>query len=238
MQYRDPATSGHVSISKIAMIVGLAAVLGCSSSGALFTGPVRSESYTFSWSSGGMGGAAPPAYPNVANLMDSDFPALSLYREDLTHDHVTAFFVETAGSEEIALPILYHADHNQLPITLVFALVWVESRYDPYAQNSNPGSTDRGLFQLNSKSFRRLTSEDFFTPDINAKYGTSHLRYCLDLVDDVETALAIYNAGYSRVRVGIIPPTTQVYVRRVLDYKAQLDQRFREHMMTSFPSST
>lgn len=222
-------------MSKIAIVVAMAALLGCSSAGSLLTGPVLSESYSFEWNSGGMGGVAPASYPNVANLLDSEYPALALYREDLTHDHVVDFFTDLAGSEEIALPILYHADRNDLPITLVFSLVWVESRYDPFAHNSNPGSVDRGLFQLNSKSFRQLTTEDFFAPDINARYGTSHLRYCLDLAPDEETALAIYNAGYSRVRVGIIPPTTQVYIGRIQDYKERLDREFRQYIATEFP---
>jgi soluble lytic murein transglycosylase-like protein len=222
-------------MSKIAVVVGMAALLGCSSAGSLLTGPLLSESYNFEWSSGGMGGVAPNSYPNVANLLETQFPALALYREDLTHDYVVDFFTDLAGSEDIALPILYHADRHDLPITLVFSLVWVESRFDPYALNSNPNSVDRGLFQLNSKSFRQLTLDDFFAPDINARYGTGHLRYCLDLGQDVETALAIYNAGYSRVRVGIIPATTQVYIGRIMEYKARLDLEFRQYIATEFP---
>ncbi|MFP4430276.1 MAG: lytic transglycosylase domain-containing protein [Spirochaetota bacterium] len=225
-------------MSRIAAIIAVTALLGCSSAGALLTGPLRSDSYTFEWSSGGMGGVAPVSYPNVANLLEGENPALALYREDVTHDHVVAFFTELAGSEEIALPILYHADRHDLPITLVFSLVWVESRYDPSAQNRNPTSIDRGLFQLNSRSFRQLTTEDFFAPDINARYGASHLRYCLDLASDEPTALAIYNAGYSRVRAGIIPATTQIYIRRILDYKAGLDERFRRYIATEFPVTT
>jgi soluble lytic murein transglycosylase-like protein len=237
----EPRVSGHrshISLSKIALLIVLAAVLGCSSAGSVLTGPLRSDSYSFEWHSGGMGGVAPATYPNVANLLEGEYPALALYREDLTHDHVVEFFTSLAGSQEIALPILYHADRYDLPITLVFSLVWVESRYDPFAQNANPTSIDRGLFQLNSKSFRQLTHDDFFTPDINAQYGSSHLRYCLDLAPDVATALAIYNAGYSRVRVGIIPPTTQVYIGRVLDYKAGLDDRFRGYITAEFPGTT
>lgn len=238
MELRVSGYRSHISLSKIAFLIVLGALLGCSSAGSVLTGPLRSDSYSFEWSSGGMGGVAPATYPNVANLLEGEYPALALYREDLTHDRVVTFFTDLAGSEEIALPILYHADSYDLPITLVFSLVWVESRYDPAALNANPTSIDRGLFQLNSKSFRQLTTEDFFAPDINARYGSSHLRYCLDLAPDVATALAIYNAGYSRVRVGIIPPTTQVYIGRVLDYKTRLDERFQRHIAAEFPGTT
>jgi soluble lytic murein transglycosylase-like protein len=37
------------------------------------------------------------------------------------------------------------------------------------------------LFQLNSRSFPKLSEREFFDPDLNARYGIAHLRWCLDL---------------------------------------------------------
>ena len=54
-------------------------------------------------------------YPNIENFLEGPTPALTLYREDLTRAKVTDFFVEWAGSGEIALPILYYAEKLDIP---------------------------------------------------------------------------------------------------------------------------
>ena len=54
--------------------------------------------------------------------------------------------------------------------------------------------------------------------------------------NDVQ-ALAIYNAGLSRVRNGNTPPTTTVYVERILARRAQLVDRFESYILSHFPPS-
>jgi hypothetical protein len=176
-------------------------------------------------------------YPNVANVLDTEKPILALYREDVTHDAVEDFFRELTGSDEIALPILYHADRNDLSVSLVFALAWVESRFSPYAQNSNSDSIDRGLFQLNSKSFRRLSTDDFYHPEVNARHGTDYLRFAMDYGGDARTAVAIYNAGLTRVRQNRTPQTTLNHVERVMAYKSSLERQFERYILQRFPTS-
>lgn len=149
------------------------------------------------------------------------------YENPSTHTMVIDFFVRLTGSEPIALPIIYHAEQNSVPLSLAFSVSWVESKYKPYASNNNPSTTDRGLFQLNSASFRNLVTEEFFNPEINSLHAARHLRYCLDKgANDIETALAIYNAGLGRVRSGSIPQSTQVYISRVVEYRQNLIRRF------------
>lgn len=149
------------------------------------------------------------------------------YRIAATHTMVIDFFVRLAGSERIALPIIYHAERNNVPLALMFSVSWVESKYKPYASNNNPSTTDRGLFQLNSASFYTLNLEDFFNPEINSLHAGRHLRYCLDKgAEDISTALAIYNAGLGRVRRNTIPASTKVYVSRIIEYRLQLISRF------------
>jgi hypothetical protein len=115
-------------------------------------------------------------YPNIENFLEGPNPALALYREEVTRDRVIDFFVSTAGSEAIALPILYYADRMDIPLSLAFSLVWAESRFDPRAVNRNSSSIDRGLFQLNSASFRHLTEDDFFTPSVTSPRTISSPR--------------------------------------------------------------
>lgn len=144
-----------------------------------------------------------------------------------THKMVIDFFVRLAGSERIALPIIYHAEQNKVPLALMFSVAWVESKYKPYAHNQNPTTIDRGLFQLNSASFYFLSLEDFFNPEISSLHAGRYLRYCLDKgAGDASTAIAIYNAGLGRVRRNAIPASTKVYISRVLEYRTQLTNRF------------
>ena len=96
--------------------------------------------------------------------------------------------------------------------------------------NFNRSSVDRGLFQLNSRSFRFLKEKDFFDPETNAKYGTAHLRFCLDRGENEIVALAMYNAGTIGVKTGT-PLSTLKYVARVEEYKDYLDSRFRKEVL-------
>jgi len=174
-------------------------------------------------------------YPNIENFLEGPRPALSLYREDVTRARVVEYFVLKTGSEAIALPILYYADRLDIPLSLAFSLAFVESRYVPVAVNRNTSSVDRGLFQLNSQTFRHLDEDDFFNPEVNTFYGLKHLEFCLDAGVDDAQALAIYNAGYARVINGMTPPSTLTYVQRVLDYRDDLNAEFAAYMLSHFP---
>jgi len=177
----------------------------------------------------------PASYENVRNLLESENPILALYREDLTHDAVVNFFVELTGDPATAMPILYHADRANLPLSLVFSLSFVESRFSPYAVNANPTSLDRGLFQLNSLTFRDLSEEDFFDPDTNAFHGTSYLSWCFEQSHEPQVAVAIYNAGRYRVINGMTPASTKIYVERIFNYREQLLRRFLTYIGREFP---
>ena len=151
---------------------------------------------------------------------------LALYRDRSAREEVVAFFSAVVHSEELASLILKRAEEYDVSPSLAAALGWEESRFDPAAVNMNKGSVDRGLFQLNSKSFPKLTERDFFDPEVNARYGIAHLRWCLDLGGTEVSGLAMYNAGTTRVRSDSTPKKTLDYVSRVLAFKSGLDALF------------
>lgn len=174
-------------------------------------------------------------YPNIENFLEGASPGLALYREELTRERVVDFFVDVAGAEEIALPILYNAEKLDIPLLLAFSLVWGESRFVPTAVNSNATSVDRGLFQLNSLTFRYLDNDDFFNPEVNAFHGLRYLEFCIDQgIDDAE-ALAIYNAGLTRVKRGQTPASTLRYTDKILTYRESLQERFAGYILSHFP---
>ncbi|WP_407425020.1 lytic transglycosylase domain-containing protein, partial [Treponema sp.] len=116
-----------------------------------------------------------------------------------------------------------------------FSLAYVESRFKATAVNSNTNHTiDRGLFQLNSASFPKLTEAEFFDPKVSAKYGMSHLRYCMDIAGNDITALAMYNAGTSRVKQNKTPQHTLNYVAKISSYRVHLESKFSTEVLAFY----
>lgn len=148
---------------------------------------------------------------------------LYIYRNPLTRDHIVSYFDQLTGSPQITDIILRHADKNDIPVSLAFSLAFAESSYNPKAVNSNSASIDRGLFQLNSKSFPNLTETDFFDPEINAHYGLSYLRTCIDRGGNEIVGLAMYNAGSGRVTGSGTPKMTLDYIAKIIEYREDVD---------------
>ena len=136
------------------------------------------------------------------------------------------------------MAILEEAEKNDIPLSLAFALAYTESRYDVNAVNRNRNaSIDRGLFQLNNKSFPQLKEEDFFNPVVSAKYGMSHLRYCLDTAGNEIAALAMYNAGTGKVRSNSTPQTTLNYVSKIDSYRKGIDRLFEDDVLAFYENN-
>ncbi len=152
---------------------------------------------------------------------------LELYRALPTRTAVEWFYTNVTGDMDVALAILREADKNNIPLSLAFSLAYTESRYKPRALNKNTNaSIDRGVFQLNNKSFPALVEADFYDPYVSAKYGLSHLRFCLDTAGNEVSALAMYNAGTNRVRNNGTPQTTLNYISKIQTYRQGLDNLF------------
>jgi soluble lytic murein transglycosylase-like protein len=144
------------------------------------------------------------------------------------------FYAHITGDEAITKIILEHASRNNIPAALAFALSREESRYQPRAVNKNANSIDRGLFQLNNKAFPNLTERDFFNPATNAKNGLAHLSYCIDLSGNEIAALAMYNAGTTKVRNNNTPKRTLDYVSRILSYREGLERLFNQEVASNY----
>ena len=160
---------------------------------------------------------------------------LEMYRQPLSRSATEWFYYQITGDRDVTQAILTEADKNDIPLSLAFALAYTESSYKVNAINKNTNqSIDRGLFQLNNNSFPDLTEEDFFDPYTSAKYGMSHLRFCLNTAGNEVAGLAMYNAGTGRVRSNKTPQSTLNYVGKILAYQDMLDQLFEEQICTYF----
>ena len=160
---------------------------------------------------------------------------LALYRNAQSRPAVEWFYSRITASREIALAILEFADKNEISPNLAFAVAYVESRYKTTAKNVNDNHTiDRGLFQLNSASFTNLSEDEFYNPRVSARYGLSHLRYCIDVAGNEITGLAIYNAGASRVKNNSTPQKTLNYVAKITNYRNRLESQFAGEVLAFY----
>lgn len=160
---------------------------------------------------------------------------LAMYRQPLSRTATEWFYYQITGDKDVTQAILSEADKNDIPLSLAFALAHTESNYRVTAVNRNTNeSIDRGLFQLNSNSFPDLSEADFFDPYTSAKYGMSHLRFCLNTAGNEVAGLAMYNAGTGKVRSNRTPQTTLNYVGKILSYRDMLDELFEEQVCPFF----
>lgn len=115
------------------------------------------------------------------------------------------------------LPHVYAAEAQfGLPTGLLDALIWTESRYNPFAV-SKAGAA--GLGQLMPGTAKELGVANRFDPLANLAGAARYLRQMLDRFGVVHLALAAYNAGPGAVeRAKGIPRNgeTPGYVRNVL----------------------
>jgi hypothetical protein len=160
-------------------------------------------------------------------------PVSEYYRDFEYQEWVVSFFSGICSSREISQAILGYSDEFHVPTALAFALCWEESRFNPRAVNryNRDGSVDRGLFQLNNRSFPELDLSSYFDISINARYGISHLRHCLDFGGSEISALAMYNAGTGRVSTTGAPKVTLNYISRILENRTKIESRFHTMLM-------
>ena len=163
---------------------------------------------------------------SIIDPANKDKAGLIFYRDEAYKPAVIDFYAGVCGSRIMAEIILSHADLYDIDASLAFSLAWKESNFQPDVTHTNSGgSVDRGLFQLNSKYFVFSSEREVFDVRKNANAGLKHLRYLLNEAGNKVAALAMYNAGKSRVSDGETPLRTLNYVHKILNYEEDLNNR-------------
>jgi soluble lytic murein transglycosylase-like protein len=160
-------------------------------------------------------------------------PIAPYYMNPQTRDQTLGFFTSLTKSENVARVILENSVKYNVKPSLAFALALEESDFRVDAFNKNGNSVDRGLFQLNSKSYPALEVPQFYDPETNARYGVAHLKGCLSEAGNEVAALAMYNAGTGRVTKGATPKKTLNYVSRILAYEDTISSLFAAKVLTA-----
>ncbi len=134
--------------------------------------------------------------------------------------------VNNSPQHRLDVLITRTAAQYQVDRALVKAVVAAESNFDVDAVSS---AGALGLMQLMPATAEEMGVRSPFRPSDNIAGGVRYLRSMLDRYGDVSHALAAYNAGPSAVdRYGSVPPypETEAYVRRVLRYYQEFQERF------------
>jgi len=116
---------------------------------------------------------------------------------------------------DIGAIIKKYANQYGVSEELIRALIQVESNFNPKAV-SKAGA--QGLMQLMPVHTVKQ-GVDPYDPDQNVKTGLGYLSRLLNKYNDLELALAAYNAGEGNVdKYGGIPPfkETQAYVKKIM----------------------
>jgi len=125
------------------------------------------------------------------------------------------------GADDVDSLIGQYSSHKGIDEELIRAVIDVESGFD---KNAVSDAGARGLMQLMPDTAAELgvNPDD---PSENIAGGVQYLGMMIDRFDDLEEALAAYNAGPRAVRdYGGVPPfrETQNYVKQVMDKYRQL----------------
>jgi hypothetical protein len=175
---------------------------------------------------GSLGSMNESEVPGYVENLEREDPIGLYYRDPATREATLQFFTTLTHSENVSRVILEKSSEFKVRTALAFALALEESDFRIDALNRNGDSVDRGLFQLNSKSYPRLQVKDFYDPALNAHYGIAHLKGCLLEAGNEVAALAMYNAGTGRVTRGATPKKTLNYVSRILAYEGNIASLF------------
>ena len=103
--------------------------------------------------------------------------------------------------------VTYYAGKYQMDPYILYSIIRTESNFNPQAE-SNVGA--RGLMQITEITFdwiktkiapdEPLTFDDLYDPEVNIRFGSYFISYCLQRYDDdLATAAAAYHSGWGTV---------------------------------------
>lgn len=121
--------------------------------------------------------------------------------------------MEQKNSINYASIIEKYSDEYDVPQELVFAVIKVESGFDPTAKSS-VGAL--GLMQMMPSTFEWLTGKEhlceylsvdrLIDPEVSIRYGTYYLKYLYEKFGTWDTVLAAYNGGEGNVTIWLSDP--------------------------------
>jgi soluble lytic murein transglycosylase-like protein len=126
-----------------------------------------------------------------------------------------------SGDAALAHTILNYALRYDIPVSLLFSIVQVESNFNPQAINRNRnGTRDYGLMSLNSKTFAAYSEEQLYEIELNLKLGCEYLLMLKDRYRTWGEAVIHYNGLYTK--------GAGTYMVKVFEGEREFERLFNE----------
>jgi soluble lytic murein transglycosylase-like protein len=121
----------------------------------------------------------------------------------------------------LAHTIMNYALRYDIPISLLFSIVSVESNFDPHALNRNRnGTRDYGLMSLNSRTFDGYTEDQLYEIETNLRLGCEYLLMLKDRYRTWGEAVIHYNGLYTK--------GAGTYMVKVFEGEREFERLFNE----------
>lgn len=137
--------------------------------------------------------------------------------------------------------VTYYADKYDLDPLVLYAFIRTESNFDPEAE-SNAGA--RGLMQITEITFdwiksriaptESLTFDDLYDPEVNIRFGSYYVAYCLLEYGDLATAAAAYHSGLGTVGELLANPDYSADGRTLKEFPYPQMRRYVHKITTSY----
>jgi len=164
-------------------------------------------------------GTAPAALAQVLSIGDdgavTTYSGPQVFTSEGTRPIAPPMAVSAATPAEVAAAIQESSRRHAVPVPVVEAVAWQESRFNQAAVSPKGA---RGVMQLMPATASTL-GVDAADLKSNIDGGVAYLAQQMRRYGDLRLALAAYNAGPGAVdRYGDVPPyaETQTYVRTIL----------------------
>jgi soluble lytic murein transglycosylase-like protein len=138
-------------------------------------------------------------------------------------EELLGVYTRIVDDAALAEKITDFALRYDIPVSLLFGVVSVESNFDDRAINKNPNGTyDYGLMSLNSNTFKGYTDEQLYDIDTNLKLGCEYLIMLKRKYATWGEAVIHYNGLYTK--------GAGSYMVRVLERERDYERIFNESL--------
>ena len=134
----------------------------------------------------------------------------------------------------------YAGKYGLDPLTL-YAFIRTESNFNPEAESS---AGARGLMQITEITFdwiksriapsETLTFDDLYDPEVNIRFGSYYVAYCLLEYGDLATAAAAYHSGLGTVGELLANPDYSSDGRTLDEFPYPQMRRYVHKITTSY----
>lgn len=137
--------------------------------------------------------------------------------------------------------VTYYADKYELDPLVLYAFIRTESNFNPEAESS---AGARGLMQITEITFdwiksriapsETLTFDDLYDPEVNIRFGSYYVAYCLLEYGDLATAAAAYHSGLGTVGELLANPDYSSDGRTLDEFPYPQMRRYVHKITTSY----